>query len=263
MRQRISPSEYISRAAVALDELHSRIAAAEPSSPLFVLPEDCGAMRDVRASSDEGAVKTAVSQSFFFAEHAGDHLAALARLLSGDRIILIASWTAVRSLLESSAWLLWLLDPDVDVAERLGRSLAIRKRGQTEIGRLGTLFEKADLSEFGLDRIRTIDSAAVARGLRSANTPPVSEVIAEQLGARREYALLSAVAHANPALMLSLLYETDRDLGVARKFARPELLVGWVRRATEWFARAVWLWAKYRGLDLRPYLRRSGRPSGS
>jgi len=70
-------------------------------------------------------LSVAYSQANILIEHAAEHFIALQRTLT-EPILTIAPWSCLRALLETSALACWIINPEIDIKTRIGRSYALR-----------------------------------------------------------------------------------------------------------------------------------------
>jgi len=169
-----------------------------------------------------GLVETAFSQGGILIEVAADQLMAFVRTVT-EPVQTIAPWTCVRALIESSALAVWILDPKVDAATRVRRSLAFRFEGlvqQRKIGRVSG--DEAGTAKVAA-RIDDLECAAAHLGFprvenRSGKRigvaqemPSITNIVAGVLDEEVTYRLLSAVAHAHPWALQQLSFRPAED----------------------------------------------------
>src|SRR5262249_55210803 len=112
--------------------------------------DDSPADRERRSFPRGESVGTLDSHANFMFEAASDNLRALDRLVSAHDSP-VAPWVSARATLEASSRIAWLLDRNVPLLERVGRSLALRYealRAQEKLAR-------ATGSEKGLTKVQT------------------------------------------------------------------------------------------------------------
>jgi hypothetical protein len=156
------------------------------------------------------------SQVAQLVEVAGDHISAFAKLIAPP-IEVIATWTAMRALLEAAARAKWLLEPGLDTKTRVARSVALRFVGLVEQqrfvrsaqpDRVPWLRERMneverDANSWGLPTIKDKDGKRIGVGVR---VPRATDLIEETLGESELYRLMSAVAHGHHWAILALCY---------------------------------------------------------
>jgi hypothetical protein len=86
------------------------------------------AITELGDSRYHGAIANAYSQNGMQVLMACDQLDALSRTLT-EPTLTIAPWTCVRAIIELAAVASWLIDPKIDVKERVERSFALRFEG--------------------------------------------------------------------------------------------------------------------------------------
>lgn len=162
---------------------------------------------------------TAYSQGSIMFEVVMDHFSSLSRSLT-QPVHTISPWTTMRSLLETSAIGLWLLDSKIDPDERISRSLRFRCEGllqqvkfgkatiddDNEIGPSINRYKKVlgEAEVFGLEVVR-YDSGKLEH-LRH-EMPSVTGLITSQLNLEAEYRLFSAIAHAHLWALQNLSFQ--------------------------------------------------------
>ena len=152
---------------------------------------------------------TAYSQGSIMFEVVMDHFSSLSRSLT-QPIHTVSPWTTMRSILESSAIGLWLLDTKIDPDERISRSLKFRCEGlfqQVKYGK-ATLDNDNEIEPI-INRYKEVLVEAEALGFEIARydtgklehlrheMPSVTDLISSQLNLEGEYRLFSAIAHAH------------------------------------------------------------------
>jgi hypothetical protein len=94
-----------------------------------------------RAKKDPDLVQ--VLDAALWLDAAGDFLLAVLQLFTHkDGVLRFSPYTSARGALEADAWACWLLDPDANDKERIGRALSLRARGLFEMKRLRFVSDK-------------------------------------------------------------------------------------------------------------------------
>jgi hypothetical protein len=158
---------------------------------------------------------TSFSQAALLLESAADHMASVERLLHNP-IQSIAPWTCARGALESSAFGCWLLEPSIDAANRVARSLAFRGEGITErlkVERLvgddaGVAYSQSRLVYLEQEASRLgFEPIVDARGKRlgiGVRLPSATGCIAGELNMEFEFRVFSSIAHSHPGALSTL-----------------------------------------------------------
>jgi len=161
---------------------------------------------------------TAYSQGSLMFEVVMDHFSSLSRSLT-QPVHTISPWTTIRSLLESSAIGLWLLDSKIDPDERITRSLKFRCEGLLQLVKFGRASSDNDEIEPSINRYKEVLGEAEALGLEIVQydsgklehlrheMPSVTDLISSQLSLEAEYRLFSAIAHAHPWALQVLSFQ--------------------------------------------------------
>jgi hypothetical protein len=139
----------------------------------------------------------------------GEHISAFVKLLA-EPIEILASWTCVRSMLESCSLAAWMLDPTIDARLRAGRVFTLRYE---EMSQQATLLRTVQNDPPALHklvaRIEAVEQQAVSMGYPRAldkkgkrvgfveKMPTATEMIRMMLNDEWSYRLLSAVAHGH------------------------------------------------------------------
>lgn len=170
---------------------------------------DSLADKEIRESPRPESIISARAMAIQLIEYSGDHLAAFAKILT-EPTGSLATWTCVRSMLESCALSAWMTDPSIDHKERVARVFAHRYEGleqQLKCGRAG-LIKPTELERLVL-RIDEVEETAITlgyppiqntKGKRTGigrRMPGATEIITLVLDKEKMYRLLSAVAHGH------------------------------------------------------------------
>ncbi len=221
------------------------------SVPSAGSPADVEERSFARAES----VRTAYSHGLVAVESAADHLFALDSLIDGRQSAL-APWTCARGLLEASALATWLLDPAIDAEERVGRSMAVRYETLREQRKLAQEDDSGSLVAAIDRRVDEITTVASQLGYPPINDrhgnrigigrpkPNITDLVTQQLGARKIYRILSGVAHCDPTTVSQLGFaplEPSPSGGIVKRLAANPEAQGLLRaQALDVYAHAVW-----------------------
>ncbi len=125
---------------------------------------DSLADKEIRESPRPESIITACSIATQLIEYSGEHLTTFVKILT-EPIEPLATWTCVRSMLESCALSAWMTDPSIDHKERIARAFAHRYEGleqQLKYGRVA-LVQPTELDALE-QRIDTVEQTAIALG---------------------------------------------------------------------------------------------------
>jgi hypothetical protein len=233
---------------------------------------DSLADKEIRESPRPESIITACSIATQLIEYSGEHLAAFVKILT-EPIEPLATWTCVRSMLESCALSAWMSDPSIDHKERIARAFAHRYEGleqQLKYGRV-VLVQPTELDALE-QRIDAVEQTAIALGYpRIHNSkgkrmgigqrmPGATEIIKLVLDEEEMYRLLSAVAHGHSWAIMQLGFKPVNvaadaaDIaGIGVKCFEKQVFVNGMAYlglgAAKAFAKALWhLWS-YMGWD--------------
>lgn len=204
-------------------------------------------------------------------EYVGDHLTAFVKLITGE-IDVIATWTCVRSMLESSAISAWLLDPEIGAHIRVGRTFAHRYEGLMQQLKFGRATNQSPTEIAALEaHINKVEADAIAAGFPPVqNTggqrigigqvmPGATEIIRRVLNEEPAYRLLSAVANAHHWALMRINFlvapgSTAVDLGGFKahrleKVVNAQALGYLGARVLFAFIRPLWNQCQYFGWD--------------
>ncbi len=171
---------------------------------------------ELASFQDPGLVTTAYNDGDILTEVVADQLIAFAKTIS-EPMQTIAPYTCVRSLLEASAIGCWLLDPQIDVRTRVGRSLAFRFEGMTQREKYWRSTGDKQTTNVAASRIEQAEQRALKLGFPQfqkdgrisgigQKMPSTTDLIRDVLHEDQTYRLLSAVAHAHPWALHQLSY---------------------------------------------------------
>lgn len=155
------------------------------------------AVGELAASSGrEGDLRNAICLGMQLIESAGEHLLLFAKGFDPPYLA-FAPLTCARGVLEAAAYAAWLLDPNIDARDRIGRGLARRMQGLDEQRKFGISYKNDGIRDHSQSRIDDVKARSDATSIAAARHPGATEVIGQQLGNESLYRLLSAIAHGH------------------------------------------------------------------
>lgn len=211
-------------------------------------------------------VHTVCSQGSLLAESAGDHAFAVSRLLEPP-LLTVSPWTSVRGALEAAAYGCWLMDPDIEVRDRIARSLAFRYGGLLHQKKAAGSMGDENAARHAKERIQQVKEDARRLGFEekadkngrvigvATSLPSSTECIRDNLFNESGYRILSSIAHSHPSAMISVSFKAINE-------SEPSLLsknlsVGsacWLlMTASDAFSAIAWRQASYFGYDLEEF----------
>ncbi len=222
-----------------------------------------GFVEQSTAPRDE-SVRTAISFAWHFLEAVGENGGLLAKALTPP-IQMIASCNCVRAMLEPSARVRWLLDPQIDATQRVGRVYALRHKELVQNRRLAEARKDEDSASFYTERVEHIAGQAEELGYSVGRkgdritriaeaVPGPTDAIRESLGQDAEYRLLSALAHAETLALRRWCYEVvegDDEGAIAVKTFRPQNMAMLTALALLALRDSLLPLAAYMGWDLK------------
>lgn len=186
----------------------------------------------------------------------------------------LSPYTCHRSLLESSAIALWLLDLDINTTQRVGRCYGYRfKEFREQIN-----FYKSDkinpydsqLTVMKIQqRMEEVEAEAIALGYQkltkngkptgiAIHMPGTVELVKKTLDKESEYRLLSGIAHsylwATQQVGFKLIEIPDaegRKIKAFQKHLHPAMFLFGIILAIPTFARVLWVMGKLYGWDIK------------
>jgi hypothetical protein len=148
-----------------------------------------------------------------------DNLAAFDLLVeAGD--LAIAPWVVARAALEALASLVWLLDRNVSVDTRVGRSLALRFEGLEAQEVLAVEDGNQKVIKSVQDRIQVLETTAIGLGFPkmrnkkgkrngvAVRKPSKTELVGNLLGKANTYRIVSGMAHSETNTLRQLAFAT-------------------------------------------------------
>lgn len=249
-------------------EFSSSIARMEQDFGFIVANGSMGFDEKKRAMRPE-SLKTAMSISLGLLGSGDEHMKSFIQTTG------IVSFTCIRSMLEPCALAAWLLNPNIDERERVGRVFAYRYAGQDQRRKFYSSADMAQEEQDAENNITKITTEASGLGYNliknrkrdnrvegvHTRLPSTTDLIKDFLGKKEEeaYRLLSAVAHGHMWAFHSLAYRvapnnpkmiTDGvSLTKLEMYDHP-LVIAWLGLiATLAFSKAVWAYGDYVGWD--------------
>lgn len=228
------------------------IEAFQKSRPLSPEPGSTAAS-EIIGFGDRTAVATAYSLAAQLIGYSEDNLAALDFVSLSEKFA-IAPWILGRAVLESCATALWLLDPDLDATERVGRSLGVRYealRSQTKLANAGTSSANQQKARDRVDAVarrakqlgytvRRSDRGQVTRV--ASPKPHFTDLVQDMLGNSEIYRILSGFVHSDYTVLLQLATTVVRaeESGEYRMLKAHPLAPTMVAHSAASYARAAW-----------------------
>lgn len=200
--------DYVVQMRKGLSQFHTEAAQFILSNGSKPLPGS-QALTEQAAYPRSESILSAYSVGTMLIGYGGEHLTAFVKTIT-EPVELIASYTCVRSMLESCSLAAWLLDPSINAHDRAGRVFALRYEGleqQLKFARAkGLPATEITAQEI---RINTVEGDATALGF-----PPVTNAKGKRIGIAQQmpgatdmikmmldeeimYRLLSGVAHGH------------------------------------------------------------------
>ena len=204
-----------------------------------------------------------------------DHLAGLERALSG-RALSCTPFTCARAVLEACATGLWLLDSEIDLKERITRSLnyrldsirsddRLRKKIKCQGDKVGQEWLSQNPAAANTQLIQHLRDTARRFGIPSRLTTSgkikdfgpgmlsISERIGCAFGSEADYSILSLVAHSNQTGLTQLgarAAPTEDDTVLVRNLD-PKYAVWLTDSVVLWHSKAAWahFWLLGRGVQ--------------
>ena len=184
------------------------------------LPDTIGS-KELASYKRIESVNLAYGQGNLLISVAGDHLVAFTRLVT-EPVQTVAPWTCIRAVLESSAKSLWLLDPEINIQSRVGRSLAFRYDGLMQQRKFANISNDSQAIQNITSRMDEIDSLSGQLGFDPVvdkhgrrigigeKLPYTTNLIQAVLGMGKNYRILSGMAHAQPSVLQELGFRKNK-----------------------------------------------------
>jgi hypothetical protein len=198
------------------------------------------------------SVKAAYDLGSALIEVAADHVIAFTKTVT-EPVQTIAPWTCVRAAVEASAIASWLLDPPVDVRERVCRSFAFRYEGliqqtkyarslglNSDVNKIQVRIDELEKISLDLGFSRVVDEKGRRIGIAQI-MPSITQIVNSELGEESTYRLLSAAIHAHFWALVQLSFKkAQEEEPIIEKHLNP-LSVSWLCfKVARVFVRPVW-----------------------
>lgn len=228
----------------------------------FPTPES-KAQEELLNSQHTKLIKTILVLSKFFHEYHHEHLAAFAKLIDNP-IMPLAAATCIRSMLESCALVTWLIDPTIDIVERIKRQFAYRYSGmvedvkyqntigvdQQQIAKTKQRILDVETEALGLGYKQCIkDGKMTGIGMKMLSS---TELISKMLDEEANYRFLSAIAHGHNWAIRELTYvpiEFDETGLQMEKIVNIDFMELFSLLGVKAVGKAVWNYWQYMGHD--------------
>jgi hypothetical protein len=242
------------------------------STGLSPVADSLAASERAGAAADQtllNCLNDAYSQGQILFESAADHLTGFVRSLE-EPVLTIMPWTCVRAVLETSAISAWLLDPDINAAERAVRSVTRRIEALVEQKKWAASMRAGfadqvsesdspnDLLAHAESRLKHADGVAKNLGLDKRPTPKTATaMIRDELNEESSFRGLSAVTHGHHWALHQFGFEvidgqsSGQESTRAQKQMKPMFVVFFGVVALKAFSFAVWRWSTLFGFDRR------------
>ncbi len=152
-------------------------------------------------------------------ENASEHITAFVKTIT-EPVECLASFTCIRSMLESCAIAAWLSDPAVDLMSRLSRAFALRYEGLEQQLKLVRCLGLSQAERDSVaKRIDAVENHAIQLGFKKVvdrngkrcgigeRFPNTTSLISEVLKEEWLYRMLSAIAHGHAWAITQLAYK--------------------------------------------------------
>lgn len=220
------------------------------------------------AYGEPRAIQAAWSIANLLLQYAADHVNAFVKLADVPANAQ-ASWTCIRSMLESCSIGAWIVDPAIDAHERAGRTYAYRYEGFSQQLKLAES-PGGDRSKVSIinSKIDAMEKQAIAAGFsRRANKkgdrcgvgvhmPSATDIIKSILDDETFYRILSAIAHGHH-WALAQMYRViddgrapDDTMVMLEKSVTPEMIMAPGSKGAIAFARLLWNQSRYCGWNM-------------
>ena len=218
----------------------------------------------------DGAVSALLLRARLPVLAAGDHLKALARILTPP-VLTASPWTVTRTVLEATARASWLLNPSLSATERMARHLVLEYEESRELPKRARAL-KSPLSPKEIEVIRQRADRELSTKAQILGIPlkhgksgrismigatPTSvrstDIIRDEFDEELYYRVLSGAEHQERwALDFLSGADVSGSAGYIREFTvRPDQYWILVKCPVWWYARAVWRYFNYLGFDLQ------------
>lgn len=204
---------------------------------------DGPAIREAERFGDVETMRTVLGQSFLLRESAGEHARAALQLLSEPFHVFSGS-TCVRTAMEVSSLICWLLDPSINERERAARGVAWRRKGLDEQSKL--IRDAPHTGDGGLaKRYEQVDAKIRRFGLEAVRVPSATELVGRTFGRTSYYRIGSAVVHGHSWALSQIGFEVAGREAAQKtvflnKTAKPEFILYLLILTLESIAKPAW-----------------------
>jgi len=226
------------------------------------------AEKEVNDFTDSSTVKTVYARSSIFHETIKEHFTALYRVLLKPSCIL-AAITCTRTILELSAKDMWLLDRDINVRERVGRSFALRYSDLEQQRKFAKSLNMAEGETLVNERIDSVENDALklgycqmlgkngkSKGKRvgiGTTVPNNTDMIKNILEGKEDYRFLSAIVHGQMGTTIATAFKEIPDSNILEKHAHEETVYYLFQTGPILLSRIVWNKAQFYGWDVNKW----------
>ncbi len=231
------------------------------------------ALKEMDSFADRELVLDVYARASLCFESAADHLMAFSCTLK-EPAKTLSPYTCIRSLLESSALTLWLLDINIDATERVGRCFGFRHKEFKEqikffeADRVNTHEAQIEIDKVNR-RMTVVENKAIALGYPqlskngkitgiATHMPETIGLVKLILNNESEYRLLSSVAHsylwATRQVGFKIIEATDTNgqkIKAVKKHVHPQMVLFGINLAIPTFARVFWTIGKLYGWNMQ------------
>ncbi len=207
------------------------------------------ASQEIKSFQRRESIETAFSQGRQIFEAARDHWAALDYLVNSGKFA-CAPWDTARSVLESTAQSMWLLDLDIDAVRRVERSLFLRdrviqsqiiyarKRKDTsmELRSQERRKEVASIAEELGYNVKYKEDGTVKSFVLEDSS--YSKIVEKQFGETELYSELSGITHSDYVILTILGFVEDS--GVHCMAVKKEEQQALLKQLSTFYCKAVW-----------------------
>jgi hypothetical protein len=215
-----------------------------PSSP---------AEREIRELGDVQTIRTTIGQCLLLRDSAAEHVLAATRVLA-EPFHTMASFTCVRTAMEVTGTVCWLLEPNVDHLARASRSVALRRRGLVEQKKLIRDCPATDDGHLAA-RFSAVEDKVRLHRLTPLQLPSATDIVSRTFGDPGYYRIAPAVVHGQPwALSQVGFVPAGREpdgIVILEKYPKPNFILYLLVLGLECMARSTWALAWYLGIDRR------------
>lgn len=222
------------------------------------------AIKEHAGYSEPRAIQAAWSIANLLIDYAANHVDAFMKI-AREPINIEASWTCIRSMLESCSIGAWIVDPAIAAHERAGRTYAYRYEGYAQQLKLAECLADKGKASVIAGKIDAMEKQALASGFAPRTNkkgnrcgigdhmPSATDVIKLMLDDEMFYRILSAIAHGHH-WALAQMYKTvddgrprDDTMVLLQKGVDVEMIMAPGSKGMIAFARLLWNQSHYCG----------------